>query len=93
MLVNPRQSVATYTVYHLEIEKIDDYSKREDVIHSIQNELFHFVQQFHFDTFLYEHHVAFVVMVGRMIASYKKANKAAHCVQWLGAFRSLKASR
>ena len=72
---------------------MDEYSKREYIIHSIQYELFHFVQQFHFDTFLYEHHVAFVVMVGRMIASYKKANKAAHCVQWLGAFHSWKASR
>ena len=68
---------------------MDEYSKREHVLHSIQYELFHFVQQFHFDTFLYEHHVAFVVMVGRTVAfdgntcqleSYTKADKAAHCV-------------
>ena len=61
-----------------------------------------FLQQFHFDTFLYEHHVACVVMVGRTVAfngntcqleSYKKADKAAHCVHWFGAFRSWKASR
>ena len=46
MLVNPRQSVATYTMYHLEIVKMDEFSKREDVIHSIQNEVFHFCNDF-----------------------------------------------
>ena len=38
MLVNPRQSVATYTVYHLEVVKMDEYSKTEDVIYSMQNQ-------------------------------------------------------
>ena len=42
MLVNPRHSVDIYTVYHLEVVKMYDYSKKEDVIHSIQNELYHF---------------------------------------------------
>ena len=46
MLVNPRQSVATYTVYHLEVVEMDDFSKKEDVIHSISNELFHFCNNF-----------------------------------------------
>ena len=46
MLVNPRQSDATYTVYHLEFVEMDDYSKTEDLIHSIKNELFHFCNNF-----------------------------------------------
>ena len=46
MFVNPRQNVATYTVYHLEFVEMDDVSKREDVIHSISNELFHFCNNF-----------------------------------------------
>ena len=29
MLINPRQSVDIYTVWHLEAAKMDDYSKTE----------------------------------------------------------------
>ena len=39
MLVNLRQSVDIDTVCHLEVAKMDDYSKTEYGIHSIQNEL------------------------------------------------------
>ena len=59
-------------------------------------------QIFNLDAFLYEHRVAFVVMVGRTVAfdgnmcqleSHTNADKAAHCVHWFGAFRLWKASR
>ena len=46
MFVNPRPNVATYTVYHLEFVEMEDYSKREYVIHSILNELIHFCNNF-----------------------------------------------